>query len=262
MPAKNEELFYAFVIGTGVFLILVVLVLLVVFLHMQRIKRFHIERDFIKAQHDQELLKTQLEIQEQTLTHISQEVHDNIGQTLSVVKVYIGSITTENEAVQSKVGYSFALLTKAIQDLRNLSHHLNTDYIHENGLLNCIVHELEIIRHSGTLKVEIKIQDCSLSLTKEQDIVLFRVMQELLTNVLKHSKATQLEFFAECTPGLCMTLSDNGVGFNPQALEKDKGIGLKNIEKRINLIGGSVTFHSVVDGGTTTTIELPYQLHT
>ena len=109
------------------------------------------EKQQLQSQFQQTLLQSQLEIQEQTLQNISQEIHDNIGQVLSLAKLNIGTIDIyQPEKAQVKIHDSYELMGKAIQDLRNLARSMNSSYVMEMGLLRAIEYEVEMINKSGS----------------------------------------------------------------------------------------------------------------
>lgn len=209
-----------------------------------------------------QLLKTQLELQEQTLQHISQEIHDNIGQALTFVKLNINTIDLYKlEETQSKLAESKELISKAIQDLRNVAKSLNTDFINEAGLAACIEYQLHFLEKTGLYTTHFYMSDTWCKSQPQTELVLFRVIQELLNNIVKHAEASAVEVRLECNAGkLKITVSDNGKGFlQPVTALADgsKGLGLGNMKKRMAVIQGSLQIDSMPGRGTTATIEVP-----
>lgn len=136
-------------------------------------------------------MESKLEIQEQTLKTISQEVHDNIGQVLSLAKLNINTMAEATpEALTEKINDSRLLITKAIQDLRDLSKSLNTDYISEMGLLKAIEYEVDLIQKTVLLNIKLIIKGETYRLDPHTELIVFRIVQEALHNVLKHAQAT------------------------------------------------------------------------
>lgn len=209
-----------------------------------------------------QLLRTQLELQEQTLQHISQEIHDNIGQALTFVKLNINTIDLHKpEEMESKLAESKALITKAIQDLRNLAKSLNTDFINEAGLAACIEYQLHFLEKTGLYKTSFQLSDAWCKTQPETELVLFRVVQELLNNIVKHAEASAIAVKLECSSSrILIVVSDNGKGFLPaqQAwADGDKGLGLGNMKKRIAIMKGRLVIDSSPGQGTTVSIEVP-----
>jgi two-component system, NarL family, sensor kinase len=259
MLIQNKELLIAFAVGTLVVLLLVGLVVFIVLLHNTKTKRMRAEQDVIKAHYEGELLKAQLEIQEQTLSNLSQEIHDNIGQMLSVIKVNIGSIESPEPAVSSKLDASFSLLTKVIQDLRDLSRNLNTDYIGEKGLIYCVGEELERIERSGIYATRLEVEGEPVHLPEQAELMLFRVVQELLNNILKHARGSEISIrYGYAAPWLEIAVADNGVGMPIHSSgANNQSLGLKSLYKRVGLLGGSISFDGTTGGGTTVLIRIP-----
>jgi signal transduction histidine kinase len=223
-----------------------------------------LQEEAVKDSNEMEtqLLKTQLELQEQTLQHISQEIHDNIGQALTFVKLNINTIDLHKvEETQNKLTESKELISKAIQDLRNVAKTLNTDFINEAGLATCIEYQLHFLEKTGLYTTRFYMSDSWCKSEPETELVLFRVVQELLNNIVKHAEAAAIEVKLECQAGkLMITVCDDGKGFVPAALvpaNGEKGLGLGNMKKRIGIIQGHILIDSTPGKGTSVQIEVP-----
>src|SRR5688500_6182604 len=143
--------------------------------------------------HQQELLNARLEIQEQTYRNISQELHDNIGQALSLVKIHINTVDIDDsQAAREKLAESKNLLAKAIQDLRDISKTLNTDFINEVGLVKAIDQQLQLLKRTGLYSTELFLKGDIYNQEPGHELFIFRIVQELLNNIVKHAEATQI----------------------------------------------------------------------
>jgi len=204
------------------------------------------EQEELEANFRQELLKTQLEVQEQTLNYISSEIHDNITQILSFVKLTLGSIASGiEEGKKAKVIETRELVAQTITDLRDLSKSLSFEHIASQGLIRTIQQETERINKSGLIEVSLEQDGNSYSLGEQRELVLFRIFQETLNNTLKHAGAKHLKIILQYQVDLFnLTLEDDGSGFSAEALENKGGSGLRNIENRAALIGGTATIDS------------------
>ena len=209
----------------------------------------------MKSQFQQELLQTQLEIQEQTLKTISEEIHDNVGQVLSLAKLNLN--TFENNSEQ-KLQDTRQLISKAINDLRDLSRSMHGDRIAELGLQQSIADELQILQNSGEFETHLKIIGEAYKLLPQKEMVLFRIVQEALNNCIKYSKAknitVNLDYDKE---NFSLSVMDDGIGFDTHART---GIGLKSMQNRAALIGGEFSIQSAIENGTAITIILPKQM--
>ena len=213
----------------------------------------------MQSKHEQALLQTQIEIQEQTLKTISQEIHDNVGQVLSLAKLNLGTFETmESEANQVKINDTKQLVSKAINDLRDLSRSLHGDKIAELGLQDSVANELKILQNTGQYQTALYITGDNYKLEEQKEMVLFRIVQESLNNAIKHAKAKNININIAYQPELfSLIISDDGSGFDPGALQSaETGIGLKSMQNRAALIGAAFTLNSQNGNGTTITIEL------
>ena len=218
------------------------------------------EKTKMKAAYIEELLKTRLEIQEETLRNISQEIHDNIGQSLTLVKLTISTVNPEKALeVSAALENSKQLLITTMKDLRNLSHSLNPDLLGTIGLTAMIEQQLLQLEKTGQYKTKFNISGYKVPFEPQKEIVLLRIVQELLNNILKHAAATFVSIDMDYQDQqLIIKIADNGKGFDPDKKMSPKdgepGIGLLNIQKRINMVNGTINIASMIGKGTTTTL--------
>lgn|GEM_PF-78534 len=243
---------------------------------LQVLMQAHINKLHQEYQHA--IFSSKLEIQEHTFQEISQEIHDNIGQILSLAKLHIATMDGGgNPILENKIRDSKALVTKAIADLRNLSHRLNTGYINEVGFDTAVKREIDTIRRSGAYETKFAITGIPCRFDSQKELIFFRIVQELLNNILKHARARTiavgLSYDAEL---LQVTISDDGRGFDPAAIgatpangnghqtidsdDETHGLGLKSMHHRAGLIGARFQLTSTIGSGTVAIIQL--SLHT
>ncbi len=248
----EESLISLITLGTVILVILVSFVILLSYLFTARKNKLLKEKELLHAQFEQELLRTQLEIQEQTLTTISQEIHDNVGQVLSLAKLNLNTLPNSGDP---KIQDTKNLVSKAINDLRNLSHSLHGDIIAELGLQESIAQELNIIQSTKAFETELNVTGTVFKLNPQKEMVLFRIVQEALNNCIKYSGAKKITVTMQFLPQLfTLLITDDGNGFD--ATQKT-GIGLKSIHNRAALIGGSFNLQSTTGEGTMVTVQLP-----
>jgi len=224
------------------------------------------EQDEREAAFSQELLKTQIEIQEQTLEHISKEIHDNITQVLSFVKLSMGTLAnTLDDTKKAKINESRELISQTINDLRDLSKSLSYEHIVSLGLVKTVEKEVERINKSELVNVKLLTEGQIYSLGEQSELVLFRILQEAINNSLKHSGAKHFKISLQYQHDLFnLTLEDDGAGFSPGLLNNKSGSGLRNMENRAALIGGNATIDSAPGEGCRIKVSLnPFkQFHT
>jgi signal transduction histidine kinase len=251
------------IIATIVILVLCGFIIMnLVFFYLKRKK--HLDREkLLKAQFQQTILQTQLEIQEQTFKNISQEIHDNIGQTLSLAKLNINTMDSDKrEELEEKIYDSGQLITKAIQDLRDLSKSMNTDLIVEMGLVQSIEYEASLLRKAGVYTVQLQVEGHYAKLPPQHELILFRMFQEMINNIINHAAASEIRIRLYCGDPFVLEVQDNGKGFDSTALLQNAGqwagLGLRNMKSRAALIGAQFHIESAIGKGTTICVKLPF----
>jgi len=252
----EENLTTMILLGTIVLVAFVGFVVLLAYLFTTRKNKLLQEKQLMKTQFEQELLQTQLEIQEQTLKTISEEIHDNVGQVLSLAKLNLN--TFENNPGK-KLQATKDLVSKAINDLRDLSRSLHGDKITETGLQEAVSNELKILQNTGQYDTSLQLNGDPYKLEPQKEMVLFRIVQEALHNSVKHAKATAMEVQLNYSPAVfSLTIRDDGKGFDSKTLTAtNTGIGLKSMKNRAAMIGGSFSIQSDENKGTCISVDLP-----
>lgn len=236
-----------------IFIALAVFIIFIVLIFNRRRNKLIRDKITLEAQFQQALLQTQLEIQEQTLKTISQEIHDNVGQVLSLAKLNLNMLDhNTGSSKEEKIEKSIQQISKAINDLRDLSRSLNGDKIADLGLQDAIDNELKIIQNTGLLQTSLTVEGDPYPLQSQQEIVIFRIVQESLNNAVKHSKAKNINILIEYRPShYSITIADDGDGFDTNLLEATRsGIGLKNMQSRANLVHADFSITSAPGNGT------------
>ncbi len=259
----EESLTTLILIGTIIVIFFVAFVVLLSYLFTTKKNKLIQEKQLMKTQFEQALLQTQLEIQEQTLKTISEEIHDNVGQVLSLVKLNLNTVGhLPDERAQQKITKTKELVSKAINDLRDLSRSLHGEKIGEIGLPDAIANELRVIQNTGQFETDIQIKGQAYKLDPQKEMILYRIVQEALHNSIKHARSLKLQVELDYQPDLfILTVMDDGTGFDPAALPGSQtGIGLKSMQNRAALIGGTFSIHSSNNNGTSISIVIPANL--
>jgi signal transduction histidine kinase len=216
---------------------------------MQKKKtQFILDRERARANFEEQLLKTEVEITDQNLKNISWELHDNIGQLLSVAsmeaKMHMQKETLSGNELKDVVN----VLGQTISQVRGLSKTLNSDMIQKLGLKKALENEFDRLERIGLLKTKLEFND-SINIDKKQEIIIFRMLQEFISNVLKHAQASELIIsVTEKTGKVYIIASDNGIGFEIEKVEGNNG--LLNLESRAKLIGAVFSLESKPGEGT------------
>ncbi|MEY3398045.1 MAG: hypothetical protein RL220_639 [Bacteroidota bacterium] len=229
-------------------LLLVVAVSIFGFFALYRRKQqlFARDKENLSREFQNMLLRSQIEISEQTMQNISQEIHDNIGQRLTLAAMQL------NNPEQARIKSSRELINEALRDLRSISKNLSGKSILENGLELAIEREVSLI-NSGGISCEFTCHGDSGPLSEQEEVVLFRCVQEALHNALRHSGATRIIVnMIQNSQDLSVSVSDNGRGFPPEKIHS--GQGLSNMGDRMKILGGVLDISN--DNGTTVNLRI------
>jgi signal transduction histidine kinase len=235
---------------------------MILYIVLQKRKQYHqkLERQNLEHQFESQLMQSRLEVQEQSLQYLSEEIHDNIGQVLSVAKLHLYRIGTmaNDDAIKDNVKNSQELVTKAIGDLRSLSHTMNGRYILKAGLTESIAKELKYIDSSKNINCNFNIEGTTNHIPEDKELLIFRIIQESISNALKHGNAENLYVtLAYGDSWLKVVVADDGEGFDPEDNDYKCGLGLNNMHVRAGLLKGKLDIQSEPNKGTTITLELP-----
>ncbi len=223
----------------------------------------------MKILFEKELVQTQLEIQEEILKNISMEIHDNIGQIMLLTRINISILQTMEFPPEGIVliDETKQLMTKAIEDVTELSRSIHSDRIVEMGIINAITEQLESLSRKGLFKCSFEIQptDSKILLGKGSQLVIFRMFQEISKNIIKHSEATEVIFkVIEKDNGYELIFTDNGRGFQMDTsaafLKSNDGIGMRSLQTRAALIGAQILVNSALQKGTSISIFIPAEI--
>ncbi|SFS41037.1 sensor histidine kinase [Lutibacter maritimus] len=247
-----QEIDILIIVTTSVLLILSFTVV-IFFLYFQKKKiAFILNERETQLRFEEEITKSKMEIQEQALQNISWEIHDNVGQLLSVAKMQLNILQIglpENQ--QEKLAETSEIIGKSLQELRGLAKSLNPETIKNNGLVDSLTIEIERFNRLKVIDASLKIINEPFNLSNEKEIILFRILQEFCNNSLKYSEAKNLDISLNFNSNsLIIIAKDNGVGFNVNATENHTGIGLLNMKSRGKLIGADINLESSANKGT------------
>ncbi len=260
---QDKEIYFITIIGIVLGLLLVSFIISILYLYHKRQKKQEQEIERMKVEYEKEALRSQLEIQENTLKTMAQELHDNIGQMLSVVKLSLSVAPLEKEhKAYEPIFESRQVLQKAIADLSNLTKSLHAERISQVGLPDSIQFELIAIERAGVLKTQFSQHGDTIDFPEQTAVFLFRIFQESLNNILKHARAMEVIVDLNYSDTIfVMEISDDGIGFNvkekKESSKAGSGVGLKSLYNRASIIGADISITSKPGKGTTVLIELP-----
>lgn len=262
MFASDEEIIVTVITSALLMMFLIVIIVIAIIRYQGRMRLHLQEISNMKIAFQEEILKVQNEIEEQTFQRISEEIHDNIGQILSLAKVNLHTLRLENDHPASKqIAIINDLVGKAIQDLRQLSKSLNSAHLSNHSLSECIKIELDLIRKTGIYSTSMEELGEEQTIDPRTQLIIFRMVQEILNNIIKHAKANSIKVLLEFNQRMAVTIMDNGIGFDLNSLESlklgDKGSGIGNIYRRAKLLNAEVDIKSKPNIGTSIQLNIP-----
>jgi signal transduction histidine kinase len=218
----------------------------------------------LKHDHEKDILKTQLEMQEQTLQHISREIHDNISLSLTLAKLNLNTLDWNDPAqTKSQLDSSLEQISKAIADLSDISKGMNSELIANQGLIEVLEKETKRLKELNLFELGYMITGSPVFMDSQKELVIFRIIQEAFNNIIKHAKATSVKLSLEYNfDHINVLIADNGKGFCKDAVaqnkNKESSAGLNNMQKRAALFNGRTIIESTLDAGTKIYITIPY----
>lgn len=245
--------------GSAILLFLGFTLIFLIIIYRKKQKEYLRQKELLEENFRKELLKAQLETQEQTFHSLSQELHDNIGQVLSLAKLNMSVIELNSKGQSNEsITQTKSLLNTAINDLRDISKTLNTEYVKEKDLAESIERDIGMLRRTRKFDALMEVKGNPFPIGSERRLILYRMVQESINNIVKHAGATQISVVLDYLPeALTIVIADNGAGFD--MTRTPKGVGLININQRSAMINSTVSIQSIPAQGTTVTIKAARQ---
>jgi signal transduction histidine kinase len=242
--------------STVVLVAFTITVLAVMLIYRKRKVQHAQEIALMNEKFTSELLQTQLEVQQQTMQRIGREIHDNVGQQLTLAYLYAQQIHTTDTPLAEKVQGVASLINDSLTDLRNLSRGLvDVHAIQSAGLPELIRLECEKVKTAAHCSIDLSMTPTLKELSPAVKIFVLRIFQEFVQNSIKHSKCTLLTVaLTQLEKGIQLVSEDNGKGFSHESSE---GVGLTNMKKRAQMIGGTFSLESKQGIGTTMRLFVP-----
>jgi signal transduction histidine kinase len=216
-----------------------------------------------KTLHEQELKATAavMEAEENERQRIAKDLHDGVGQMMSAAKMNLSAFGNELSFKGEDQKLSFeriiSLVDESCKEVRTVSHQMMPNLLLKSGLGRAVADFIDKIDRR-VLKVHLHTEGLNDRLDSQIEIVVYRVLQECVNNVIKHSGASQLDIsIIKDSDGISATIEDNGKGFDAINLNKDEGMGLRNMRARVEYVKGSIEFDSTPGNGTVVAIHIP-----
>ncbi len=241
--------------ASSILLLITLFIVMMVVAYLKRDLKHLKEKESMEADFENQLLRSKLETQEETLNQLSNEIHDNVGQLLNSTKLLIGITQRALPEPSETLNMADDSLGKAIAEVRALSKSLNKEWLQQFNFIENLEAEINRINAAKSLQIHLYRPE-TLSMKATEQIILFRIVQEILQNAIKHAFARNIEIkIKENSQQLTIFIGDDGIGFDETAVTKS--VGFLNIRHRTRLLGGNVQWVSSINKGTQFTIQLP-----
>lgn len=253
------------ILGTiGMFFMAITLISVVVF-HQRRVIRFNKQIQKMEEERQQMLLRASITFQEEERQRIAADLHDDAGPLLATARLYLNeNLIHQEPAVQLQAIFSAKqIIDDSIQLIRNISHSLMPPTLKNFGLEAAVKDLFDKINGSGVINASARFHDNRQRLNDEQELLVFRILQELVTNIIKHSSAGFIHLTQNAQGNIVyFRIHHDGKGILQQDFDRmeqhSTGLGLKNIQSRIRVLKGKIFFE--IDSTHTyykVTIEVP-----
>lgn len=253
----RNTLIYSLVAG----LFVLILISVLVYRNMTIRKRIA-ENEVLQLQQEKQLLATHsiLKGQEEERIRVARDLHDGLGGLLSGIKLTLNSVKGNvilPEASAMTFTRALNQLDGAISEMRRVAHSMMPETLVQFGLVDALTDYCTGISESGQLHVGMHAYGLDKRLDSSVEIVLYRIVQELLNNVLKYAEATEAQVqLTLIENNISLTVEDNGKGFDVSQLDKNRGTGLRNVQARIDYLNGKLDIRSTPNEGTSILVEV------
>lgn len=246
---------YLVIVGIAVMLLMVVSILLAVIFNQRKKNQHRIALEKLREQQQNQLIEAAVRSEEMERHRIAETLHDEVGAILSSAKLHLLGIKSEllDEKDQRLHEKGRELLNEVIQKVRGISHNLHSNILKEFGLNEAIRHFLKKITQGTIIHASTALDDNYKTTNADDDISMYRIVQELLNNILKYANASEF-LISSVLQGneLNLVIFHNGDGLTQEQFEhlrfQKEGLGLKNIQNRIILLKGTIHFTSGDEG--------------
>ncbi|RAR47421.1 ATP-binding protein [Flavobacterium lacus] len=214
-------------------------------------------------EHELQNIDLMLESQEHERIKMANELHDNLGSMLATLKLNFQNLKRQKEGLIDEENKLYEktddLIEEAYQKVRDMAHLKNSGIIGNEGLVPAVKKMADKMSILNLMEMNVIPFGLKDRLDNKLEVSLFRMIQELCTNIIKHAKASEVNIYLTQHNGtdINLIIEDNGIGFDPKAMKSSDGMGLKNIEKKVEQMGGTFSIDSIKDKGTTIIIDIP-----
>ncbi len=215
-----------------------------------------------KSARFKKLAETLIRVQEEERKRIARDLHDEIGQDLTAIKLTLGMIKKDyprlNKPLQKELQEASKLVDITMTNVRRISTRMRPEALDELGLIPCLQYEIRTISERSGIKIELELGNFKARTTPQKETIIYRIVQESLTNIVKHSRASEAEVrLSRGKRTINLKIRDNGRGFDTASLSNSQGLGILGISERLVSVNGELKLESSPGEGTVLDIQIP-----
>jgi two-component system NarL family sensor kinase len=258
METPMSEFTMMFSVATIGMLVLAMAIVFFVHFYQRRMLENKLKQQSLEAEYQQKMLLAALESQENERQRLAGDLHDSIGAMLSAIRISMLTAARSENANADGFQQVKVMIDETIDSVRRISRDLMPSTLQKFGLGQAIREICDQYASASGIKIEFSQQGEEQPLEKSAQIMLFRIIQELLNNSMKHSKASHITVSVRWSELLTIVVEDNGIGFNFEELKLSaKGLGLFNMQNRAKMLGGNLQYESNRTNGTLASVAIP-----
>lgn len=251
-----RDIAFGIVISVLLIILIILFCVILIKLYIQKIKKYNAVIYENEIAFQKTLNSAIVETQEQLLNSISQDLHDDAGQQLTVINFQLEHLKLDHPNCGNDLNPISESVSRLSSSLRQISHSLNSNWLNQNGLITAIKEEVNRIKKNQFITINLNDDGKQKKFKSDEQIVIFRIFQEVINNSLKHAKATKIEISIVTQPLFTIIIQDNGIGFEQNKIaEKTNSIGIQNCFNRAKIINYTFKITSEVNVGTTVIIK-------
>lgn len=248
MPAAETKIFVALLIAVAIVAIFVLFFIATIVGYQRKHHQLY-----------QQKVAAEINTLENERKRIAADLHDDLGPMLSLIKIQVTSVFPEGSDEQQVFEDAGSRLDDALQRIRSLNNLLLPQTLVQKGLYISLQEYVQQVNSAGVLYAEVVPAGNEFPLKAEEEMAVYRIIQEIVTNTLKHAEATRLAIiFKQTKKHLFVEITDDGKGFDKyKVMDDGKGMGIRNIISRVELLNGDLFLESKPGKGVQYEIKIP-----
>lgn len=247
------------ILGVGLMLLLAFSFIMFFTFSQSKLRKEQLKAEQEKLVHQRELLNSTILVQEQERARIAKDLHDEVGSKLNVMHLFLHQLTRQAPEAKDRIGDVLTVIGETIQTTRRISHDLLPPTLEKFGLATALAEFSEPLQQGNEMSILCETEgERPAQFDPIVELNLFRIVQELLQNTLKYAQASEVRIHLRYhADQLTLRYRDDGIGFDPQASPNQKGLGLQNLESRLQMIQGGWHLQSQPGQGMQVRIDVP-----